>query len=78
MSKPELQTAEWPEFSEACGRLIKLARELRPRIVAGDLSAAGEFGEATGTWFAEAGTTADEAAHYGKRILAMVLAEPQA
>lgn len=67
-----------PAFREACGKLIVLGRQLAPRMRAGDMEAAGEFGHEAGLLLGLAGATADETVHYSQRVLAMVLADVQA
>ena len=68
----------WPEWEDACGKVIQAARKLRPKMMQRDLDAFGDFGRVAGIEFALAGATKEEGEHYMKRILLMVLAEHQA
>ena len=65
-------------FSAACSECIAAARRLKPRLLVKDEAAGIEFGRIAGTAMARAGATKTEGKHYMHRILASVLAEPQA
>lgn len=76
--KPTDEAAFREAFSAACNEVIAAARRLKPRLLAEDEQAGVEFGRIAGRAMARAGATKDEGHHYTHRILAAVLAEPQA
>lgn len=70
-------TAETAAWADAFGQCIALARRLKGEMgVTREM--AGRYGEEAGRILALAGLTEDETASYIRRIMAMVLPEPQA
>jgi hypothetical protein len=65
-------------FAAACSECITAARRLKPRLLVQDEGAGIEFGRIAGAAMAKAGATKAEGKHYMQRIMASVLAEPQA
>jgi hypothetical protein len=71
------------EFDEAAvksafDQMIASARNLMPRMIAGDLTAYDEYGWESGVAAARAGLTPAEGLHYADRVLAMVRNEAHA
>lgn len=64
-------------FEAACSIIIEQAKRLKPLLAISDDQAARELGRIAGREMAMAGATEDEARHYSKMILLMVLQEPQ-